>query len=51
MVLKGLKLHQFFNSLARTFSSSEAWVSERRKEFENFGKNVIFLVSSGKNQI
>jgi len=51
MVLKGLKLHQFFNNLARTFSSSKAWVSERRKEFENVGKKIIFLVSSGKNQI
>jgi len=28
MVLRRLKLHQFFNGMAQTFSYTQAWVSE-----------------------
>jgi len=38
MVLTRLKLHQFFNGAARTFSYTQAWVSERGQEFEKFSK-------------
>jgi len=51
MVLKRLKLHQFFNGVAQTFSYTKAWVSERGQEFEIFSKKAVFLVSSGKKQI
>jgi len=51
MVLKRLKLHQFFNGVARFFSYTQAWVSEGRKEFEISAKKVVFLVSSGKKQV
>jgi len=27
------------------------WVSEQGQEFENFSKNAVFLISSGKKQI
>jgi len=37
--------------VARIFSYTQAWVSEGGQEFENFSKNLVFLVSSGKNQI
>jgi len=37
--------------VARIFSYTQAWVSEGGQEFENFSKNFVFLVSSGKNQI
>ena len=51
MVLKRLKLHQFFHGVARTFSYTQEWVSEGGHEFKNFRKNVVFLVSSGKNKL
>jgi len=51
MVLKRSKLHQFFYGVAPTFSYTQAWGSEGRQEFENFGKKAVFRVSSGKNQI
>jgi len=38
-----LKLHQFFNGVALTFSYTQAWVSEGGKEFENFSKKGCFL--------
>jgi len=50
MVLKRFKLHQFFNGVARTFSYTQAWVSEGGQEFENFSKKGYFLVSSGKTK-
>jgi len=43
MVLKRLKLHQFFHGVARTFSYTQAWVSEEGQEFENFSKKCCFL--------
>jgi len=43
MVLKCLKLHQFFNGVARTFSYTQAWLSEGGQEFENFSKKTCIL--------
>jgi len=43
MVLKRLKLHQLFNGMARTFSCTQAWVSENGQEIENFSKKGCFL--------
>jgi len=41
MVLKRLKLPQFFNGVARTCSYTQAWVSEEGQEFENFSKKYF----------
>jgi len=47
--LKRFKLHQFFNGVERTFSYTQAWVSEGGQEFEKISaKKVVFLVSSSK---
>jgi len=43
MVLKRFKLLQFLNGVARTFSDTQAWVSEGGQGFENFSKNGCFL--------
>jgi len=37
--------------VARTFSYTQAWVSEGGKECENFSKKAVFIVVTGKNQI
>ena len=51
MVLKRFKLHQFFNGVARTLSYTQAWVSERGKEFDNVKNKSCYLILSGKKQI
>jgi len=51
MVLKRLKLQQFFNGVAQTFSYTQGWVSEGGRNLKISAKNAAFLISSGKNQI
>jgi len=46
-----LEITPSFNGVARSFIYTQAWLSEGAHEFENFGKMVVFLVSSGKKQI
>jgi len=41
MVFKRLKLHQFFNGVARTFPYTQAWVLERKQEFEISAKRLF----------
>jgi len=54
MVLKRLKLHQFFNGVTRIFSSTQAWVPEGGKNLKISAKKFFysskncFVVSSGK---
>jgi len=43
MVSKQVKLHQFFNGVARTFSYTQAWMWEEEQEFKNFSKKGFFL--------
>jgi len=43
MALKRFELHQLFESVARTSSYTQAWVSEEGQEFENFSKKSCFL--------
>jgi len=50
MVFKRLKIHQFFNAVARTFSYTQAWVLEGRQELKNFSKKDVFLVFRGKKK-
>jgi len=50
-VLKRLKLHRFFSGVARTFSYTQAWVSEEGQEFENFSNKAVCSVSSDKKKI
>ena len=49
MVLKRLKLPWFLMVWNQLFLHTCIWVSEEGQEFENFSKNYIFLISSGKN--
>ena len=51
MVLKRLKSHRFCNGVARTFSYTQAWVSERGRDLKISSKKTLFLVSSSKKQI
>jgi len=50
-VLKRLKLHQVFDGVARTFSDTQAWVSEEGQEFEKFSKKDYLSFECGKKQI
>jgi len=40
-----LKLHQFFNDVARTFSYTQAWVSEGSRNLKISAKKAVFSVS------
>jgi len=51
MVLKRLKLHQFLNGVPRTFSYTQASVSEGGRNLKISAKKAVFLVSSDENQI
>jgi len=48
---KTLEITPIFNGVTRTFSYTQAWMSEGGQEFENFNKTVCFLSSSGKTKI
>jgi len=50
MVLKRLKLHHIFNGVARTFSYTQAWVSEGGRNLKILATKAVFLFSSGKNK-
>jgi len=50
MVFKRLKIYQFFNAAARTFSYTQAWVSEGRQELKIFSKKDVFLVFRGETK-
>jgi len=50
MLLKRLKLHQFFSGVARTCWYTQVWVLEGAHKFENFSRKAVFLASSGKKQ-
>jgi len=51
MVLKRLKLPQFFNGVARTFPPHKRGCQKRGKNLEISAKKAVFLVSSVKKQI
>jgi len=51
MVLKRLKLHQFFNGVARTFPTHKHGCRKKGKNLKISAKKAVFLVSSGKNYI
>ena len=51
MVFKRLKLHQLFNGIARTFSYTQACVSEGSRNLKPSEKKAVFLVVCGKKQI
>jgi len=51
MVLKRLKLHQFFNGVARTFPTHKHGCRKRGKNLKIAAKMAVALVSSVKNQI
>jgi len=41
--VKTLQITPIFNGVARTFSYTQAWVSEGGQEFEKFSKKDCFL--------
>jgi len=47
MVLKRLKLHQFFSGVAQTFSYTKAWVLQGAMNLKISAKKAVSLVSSG----
>jgi len=49
--VKTLQITPICNGVVRTFSYTQAWLSEGGPEFEHFSKKALFLVSSGKKQI
>jgi len=51
MMLKRLKLPQFFNDVAQTFPTHKHGCRKRRRNLKISVKKVVFLVSRGKNQI
>jgi len=51
MVLKRLKLHQFFHGVARMFFYTQAWMSKGGRNLKISAKRAVFLVLSGKKQI
>ena len=51
MVLKRLKLPQFFNGVARTFPEHKHGCRKRGKNLKISAKKAVFLVSRGENLI